>query len=264
MPSDRQATALVERHATLKTAVRAALVEFLRALWASLGSYDRADITRFAAAAVPVVQGAQVQAAALTDSYLALLEQTVTSVPTRPVGIPRAIAIDSRGVPALDVYRRPGPDIWGALKNGVDYQEAVGRGLTRAVGLAETDVQLAETHAARHVLAGKPKVVGYRRVLTGAESCGLCAVASTQRYHRANLLPIHPGCDCQVSPIYGDVDPGRVINQRLVDDLGAEVTDRFGATTRRSYSDLVVVHEHGEVGPMLTRKGDVFTSAQDV
>lgn len=255
-----QAVALIEGHIALTAAVRARLVDYLRALWAGLGSYDRPDIERFATVIAPVVAGAQIQVAALTDGYLALYERTVTGALVRPLGVPRGVATGGRGVPPVEVYRRPGPDIWGALKDGVDWDQAVDRGLTRAVKLAETDVQLAETHAARHHLAGNTKVVGYRRVLTGASSCGLCAVASTRRYHRSNLLPIHPGCDCKVAPIFGDRDPGETINRELADRLGQEITDRFGDTTRTSYSSLVAVHEHGEIGPVLTRRKDTFTT----
>ena len=254
------AVALIDGHIALVAAVRARLIDYLRALWAGLGSYNRPDIERFAVAAAPVVVGAQIQAAALTDSYLALYERTVGRTIARPVGIPRAVATGGRGVPPLDLYQRPGPDIWGALKNGVDWGDAVDRGLTRAVSLAETDVQLAETHAARHHLTSSTNVVGYRRVLTGASSCGLCAVASTRRYHKRDLLPIHPGCDCKVAPIYEDRDPGQVINRELADRLGQEITDRFGDTTKGSYSNLVAVHQHGEIGPILTRKRDTFTT----
>ena len=252
--------ALIDAHIDLVAALRARLIGYLRVLWAGLGSYNKPDIQRFAVAFIPAVAGAQVEAAALTDSYLALYERTVGKTIARPVGIPRAVATGGRGVPPLEVYQRPGPDIWGALKDGVDWEEAVDRGLTRAVSLAETDVQLAETHAARHHLAASKTVVGYRRVLTGAASCGLCAVASTRRYHKKALLPIHPGCDCKVAPIYGESDPGQVINQELVDRLGDEIIDRFGDTTQKSYRSLVVVHEHGEIGPMLTRKRDSFTT----
>ena len=254
------AVALIDGHIALVAAVRSRLIDYLRALWAGLGSYNRPDIERFATVIAPVVAGAQIQVAALTDSYIALYQRTVTGAPARPVGVPRAVATGGRGVPPLDVYQRPGPDIWGALKNGVDWDEAVDRGLTRAVSLAETDVQLAETHAARHHMAGDTKVVGYRRVLTGASSCGLCAVASTRRYHKRDLLPIHPGCDCKVAPIYGDRDPGQVINRELADRLGQEIADRFGDTTQTSYRSLVAVHQHGEIGPMLTRKSDTFTT----
>jgi hypothetical protein len=117
--------------------------------------------------------------------------------------------------------------------------------------------------------------VGYRRVLEGAYSCGLCILASTQRYHKQDLMPVHPGCDCSVAPIIGTQDPGRTINDQMVLDVHAAIQDRFGtsepggrgirtADDLVDYRDLLITHEHGEIGPVLARRGDHFEGPSEV
>lgn len=172
---------------------------------------------------------------------------------------------------------------------------AIERGVRRAQTIGMTDLELAATHAAREWLADEPRVKFFRRVLTGAESCGLCVIASTQRYHKADLLPIHPNCDCVIATIYGDKDPGRVINsERVTDDatptgesrsgvpvfeddqlidtdlLTQDVHDailrEFGQVAfdarQLDYRKVLLVQEHGELGPVLTVARHKFTKRQ--
>lgn len=172
---------------------------------------------------------------------------------------------------------------------------AVGDGERRLRSVALTDVELAVTHAARDRLAEEPEVRFYRRVLTGAESCGLCIVASTQRYRKQDLLPIHPNCDCVVAPILGDQDPGRVINSTqiadevspvgvtrsgvpvysaedlldadvMTDDVHNAIRETFGEMAfdarQIDYRKILLVKQHGELGPVLTVKRHKFTKRQ--
>lgn len=169
---------------------------------------------------------------------------------------------------------------------------AVGDGERRLQSLALTDVELAVTHTVRERLADEPEVRFYRRVLTGAESCGLCVIASTQRYRKRDLLPIHPNCDCVVAPIIGEQDPGRVINSTriaegaesqdenaagvpvfdaddLIDadllsqDVHEAIRETFGEVAfdarRIDYRKILLVERHGELGPVLTVARHKFT-----
>ena len=74
----------------------------------------------------------------------------------------------------------------------------------RLLSLVGTDMQLAARQQASYTMQASGREF-YRRVLTGAENCALCAIASTQRYSTADLMPIHPGCDCSVASI-GSID----------------------------------------------------------
>lgn len=269
--SDAALVALIDRHQDLTDGVRRRVLEYVGTQWDRLRSWREADIEAFVAAILPIVTGGQLQVANLTAAYLATLERAATGAPANPVGVSRSMVTDLRGVAAAEVYRRAGPAVWTALSQDKPLAVAARMGRERALVMVETDLQLAETRTAQVAVAGSTRTVGYRRKLTGRESCGVCAVASTQRYRKAELLPIHARCDCKVVPIYGDRDPGRVLNRDVLDSLKGELTERFGT----AYSDrndkgvtslksLVVTHQNGELGPVLARRGDHFTGPSDL
>lgn len=240
----------VRRAAAYRNAIgttRARLVAVVERAWSSLDEIRTEDVERFASLVAPAVAGAQRSVAALTDSHLAALEAAALGIPARPVGVPFELVSSEtiRGVSSEVVYARAGVAVWTALAAGVPFTEARERGLERARIAAVTDVQLAKTHAARHVLGERDNVVGYRRV-PEANACELCLGASDRRYRTGDLLPIHARCDCDVEPIFGDRDPGPT---RDVDLDDAEPFD---------------VHQHDELGPVLTADGDDFTRADDL
>lgn len=156
-----------------------------------------------------------------------------------------------RGVDAAVVYARTGPTVWTALSLGDDLGTAVGKGLQRALVTAATDLQLARTHAARHVLGRKGNVVGYRRTLGGGDNCRLCQLASTQRYRVGDLMALHNRCSCGILPIFGDRDPGQVIDPERL------------AALKRDGPD-VVVRTHGELGKVLTAEGHRHLGPDDI
>lgn len=143
----------------------------------------------------------------------------------------------------------------------------------RLTSLVATDLQLAMTHQAQASLASSPYSM-YRRTIGGNKTCALCVIASTQRYHKKNLLPIHPGCSCGVEPWEGEdaitIDPDllesthELIEQKLgTYDPGARNAGRDKTTSAgkpiSDYTDLIVTRDHGEYGPTLTWRTDRFT-----
>lgn len=274
MPPSPEALRVVNLYRRQTAALRARVLRYIGATWGNLSAYRDADIDRFVAAVVPVVAGAQRQVASLTDAYLAAVESAVLGTRVAPIGVDTAEVSTSalRGVEAAEVYHRSGVTVWTALSDGDTLTAAAAKGLNRALDLASTDVQLAKTHATRSILTRKPNVSGYRRVLEGSKSCGLCIVATTQRYHRRELLPIHGGCDCGVMPIYGEKDPGHVIDPTTLDGLHETIAERFGGIDESArgrvgipaYRDVLVVHNHGELGPVLSVKGQAFTGPSDL
>jgi hypothetical protein len=132
--------------------------------------------------------------------------------------------------------------------------EAVARGERRAKLIGLTDLELAVTHTVRERLAEEPRYRYYRRVLTGAENCGLCVVASTQRYRKGDLMPIHPNCDCVVEPLPDDAP--HVIDRDLLESAHQAIAETFGrsAVDGRSidYRKIITVQNHSEMGPLLT------------
>lgn len=259
--------------ATYRQAVqglRGELAEQILTLWKSLTSWRTTQIDDFAHSTVPLVLGAQREAARLTAAYLgqyrsaALYGAPERMVPVRAERVTGAAV--RNGTDPVEVYRRSGKQVWRQLGEGHSLEDAVESGGKRAVKAAQTDVQLAKRAAAQQALAGDKQAVGSRRVIEGPYSCGLCIVASTQRYHKRELQPIHPGCDCDVVPLYEETE--LVIDEQTLMAAHQSIRDTFGehaADARRlNYRDLIVVHEHGELGPVLGVRGQDFTGPSDL
>lgn len=171
------------------------------------------------------------------------------------------------GADVEQVYTRPFVDMRTALANGKSVSEAINSGAFRAQDLARTEVQLARRGAGLFARGNNNNIVGYLRVLSGAENCALCYVASTQRYRRGDLLPIHPGCDCGEMPIYGTTDVEQVIDQERLDAVHESIGERFGVSDRSARAvdySKIAVRQHGELGPVLTVADQKFTGPNDL
>jgi len=130
----------------------------------------------------------------------------------REAGHPaRARALDAqlyttaalRGLPAEEVYDRPFGALAGQLEQGAEFSQALSSAQASVGRLVETDMQLAQTNAARDWMGSEERIVGYRRVLGGGDHCPLCRSASTRTYRKADLMPIHERCHCTVAPVFG-------------------------------------------------------------
>lgn len=287
----------MQQYANANTQLRGKVEGLLLRLWRGLTGWRDADARAFAGQAVPIVRGGQQAVGRLTDAYLAKLLGDVLETTVRPVGIDPERVSDLRGVDPIEVYQRPFESIWTGLHDGVPLDDAIERGRERLIVTGLTDLELAKTHASHDVLAEFDEVVGYRRVLVGEENCGLCIIASTQRYHREELLPIHPGCDCGIAPIVGEFDPGQIISVssagpdateakvtrsgvkvfnvadlrdegELLEAAHTAINERFGFHDRGGrdldYRKILLVKEHGELGPLLTVASHRFTSEDDL
>lgn len=260
-----------EQFAVRRRHLSTRLLDTLRRSFSRLSSWRSSPA--WIAQAVPMVQGAQRQLAALTAVYVA--DQTSTTLGRRigPPGIPDSAAIGLRaGVDVRDVYHRPFVTVYTALSRGESLPRAVELGTVRAAQIAEMDLQATYAHASRAAMQAMPpagRPTGWRRVLQGPENCALCVLASTQRYHLETLNPIHPGCDCGVDPLYGDQSE-QVIDPNLAVDLHDAVMNLLGVSDAGArspdYRQLMVsaTAEHGELGTLLVRPRDNFTSADDL
>ena len=90
-------------------------------------------------------------------------------------------------------------------------------------------------------------------------TCGLCVAAATRIYSKADLMPIHPGCNCTVAPITASADPGLQLNDA---DL-AELYKAAGSTAAQDLSNVRLKEVvDGELGPMLTSYGKAIPEGQ--
>lgn len=247
--------------------VRNRIETFVTRRWQSLPDYRDNDIRRLMRAVVPVVEGGQKRLSSLTDAYL-LNVARANGVKKSKSGKLITSVKDVRGIPGDEVYLRPGKAVYASLYRGNSFDDAKKAGLARLVSLAMTDLQLAKTHTTRNFGMSNDGVVGYERVIDGVRDCALCIVASTQRYHKEDLLPIHPGCGCDVQPLYGEFDPGQVIHEDRLDSIHDRIQEELGvsdsAARSPDYRKIIAVQEHGEIGPLLTIKGQNFTGPDDI
>ena len=241
----------------------------LSSAFTALGSWRDEDFDRFLPLALGLVTGAQMQSARLQVAFYQQMAQLAGENFIAPVVNPADYTSEvlRNGVPATTVYRRPFVDVYRALDNGKSLTQAIEAGALRISSIASTDVQLARRNAGFQARSRNDRIVGYARTLTGAENCALCYVASTQRYTRGELLPIHPGCDCGEMPIYGTQDPGQVINEARLEATHEAVEERFGISDRGARAidyRNIMVREHGELGPLLTVRDQKFTGPSDI
>jgi hypothetical protein len=234
----------------------------------NLGSWRDDDIQRYIDAIRAPLGGIKRQAAQLTSSYYGEIAKVNDQGYTAPVITAQSLTTAAlrRGVDTETVYRRPFVDMYTAISKGAQLRDAIEAGAIRARSLASTEVQLAKRGVGLEARNGNRNIVGYIRTLTGAENCALCFVASTQRYNRGDLMPIHPGCDCGELPLYGNQDPGQVIDEERLNAIHEAVEARFGFSdpgARAIDYRQITIHEHGELGPVLTVKGQHFTGPED-
>lgn len=256
MPDLDSLNSLTEAYDSQVHAIRQQITAFGQAYWDSLPHYRASAVEDMIEAITPRVTAGQLRIADLTRAYLAQCARELGWKVVLPP-IDQDEIRGARGVDPRVVYRRPAVDVYTALAAGKPLPQAAAEGRLRLTQLIGGDMQLAKVHASRQSMRGYPEEGQfYRRVLTGRENCALCVVASTQRYYRGDLLPIHPGCDCDVQPL----PPGLAVNQVIDEDLLEQVhqitADRLGVSDRGGrtpdYRKLLTVSEHGEYGPTLS------------
>lgn len=223
---------------------------------------DYDSVTTFAKDMTRMQQAQQRQAAAVTNAYQARVLQLFTQRPAAPSR--QADTEDLRGIPQESVYGRVA-DFYRYLRDnpdrGEDEATAQKLAVQRVEELAEMDIQLAVRAQNQKFMTSKATVKGFRRVIhpelnESGVSCGLCVVASHQSYARGDLLPIHFRCKCEVVPIVDETrDYGLELNR---DDLAAVYAAAGGTLAQQLKETRFAVHEHGELGPVLTYKGDRF------
>lgn len=269
-----------EEFTALRRELVAQTVSTVRAQFLGLEQYRERDVVAFVERMLPLLRAGQQTMAQLVALYLADL--ATATAPTAveqglvvpPPPIPLDLVTDLReGVRVEEVYRRPFVTIYTELGRSGDLTEGVRKAAIRLDEQVEMDMQQSHSAAQRagmERLDPRVRPSYWRRVLQGEESCAMCVLASTRRYGRADLNPIHPGCDCRVSPIFpGGADPMtderevELINQAnaAAAELGLE-----GVTGRAALRQATVVTaRHGEhPAPLLVRPADHFTGPDEV
>lgn len=261
---------LVQQYQTGLARTRQVTAAAVAQAWDDLGTYYEDSVEPFLDTITPIVWGAQEHAIALTDGFMALRTRR------DPFGIGLDDLTDRlrNGVPLTEVYRRPFVTTWTALSKGAGVRDAISAGRARAVGSAEMDVALATRASAHEAMDRDDRVVAYERVPDGG-ACDFCLLASTQRYHSEDLMPLHNRCGCTVDPILRGDRRGKILDRDLLGDLKAKGVKVYRDGTVRTYGDknsavatqpsrAMKVEEHGELGPVVVNADDKFTDEHDI
>lgn len=239
--------------------VRERLGKYVSAVWAEYQIGVLGDKTDPVIAMIAqTVLAAQLSTASFTSAYFA---QKYGRRPS-PV-IPADIANREGGVTKAETYAR-------AFRQATFSREVLGKtqteaskiGLNRLQNAVGTDLQMATIRQGRRSMKdGGAKY--YRRIPTGRETCAMCLIAATQRYKVDHLLPIHPACDCREDEIEPGLDLDHVIDPKMLEDTHQQVkaftniADRGGRMP--DYRELIITHEHGEIGPVIAWRNHEFT-----
>ncbi|MCS5487381.1 hypothetical protein NY588_09605 [Curtobacterium flaccumfaciens pv. beticola] len=270
---------LTAAHQATAAQIRDRTLAVTAARWDASPAYRDADIDRLIAQILPQVQAGQLATATLTNAYIGQAAR-IAGMELVPATVNRDAILGYRGVNSYDVYRRGAVTLYTALSNGSPFSLAVSYGLDRMLDIVATELQQAKNRQAQRALE-QSGFYGYRRVLSGLENCALCAIASTQRYSKSELMPIHPGCDCGVQPVREADGPATILDPYLLERTHSLIDQKLGGTDRGArdlgldkrssagkplsdFTDLIVVNEHGELGPTLGWRSDKFTSAADI
>ena len=273
--SDAELARLVRAHQDRLLALQAQASEAMGRLWDDVANVDATAARAFSTQAAELAGAYQEAAAELTHSYLLEYAEAASGELLDVPGLELENVIGSavrEGANMEQVYERGVVTARSRLADGAQWADAMRAGRARATLAANTDVKLADRASVRET-GRRGLFTFYRRVLDG-DSCLRCAAASTQRYHREDLLPIHPGCGCTVAPIIADRDPGRVLNEDLLAELkenggsqywerqdvridanGKVTTGAPGSDKRETFD--VAVGDHGELGPLLGTPSEV-------
>lgn len=251
-------TQLVDAHASARGLIadQAATATIAR-VRGFTGWYDTAAITALCDAIVREVEALQRQSAGITDAFLARVLTILRSRPTGPVG---AIRVQNLrlGITHAGAYGRLADQFRYEISQGVTPEAALEHVVERAGRMASTDTDLAFRGQAQKVMVVR-SVDGWRRIIhpemSRGGTCGLCVAASDRTYKRGDLMALHADCHCTVLPIVNGQDPGVDLNAA---DF-ALLYDAAGSTSAKDLKKTrFVVHQHGELGPVLRAAGDSF------
>lgn len=255
MPAAELIALLAERYQQIIIDLGARNSSTVGTLWDRLGGIDATALEQFAAQAAEVVGVTQLQAATIAAAYIdSVIGLAGGQRPTRIVDVARAAMMARNGTTLIDVYSRPTITARAQIADGKDFAQALRIARDRAVSAADTDVKLAARSSARDAMVSAG-VKHYKRV-PDAHACVFCLTASTQRYSTAELMPLHPRCGCSVMPLIGE-------STHIID---SDLLARLKASSGRPdyWNDpkaAIAVHQHRELGPVLTHAGDHFDRA---
>jgi hypothetical protein len=235
--------ALTQAYQSELKRVRSAVASRAETLWHKLPNYYDDQIPVFLQQVLPVVQAGQFRAIALTSAYSA------RRLGVAPVGIDTAAIVANvrKGVAPEAVYGRPFITMRAAIRD-LGVAGAIEKGASRLLATADMDVAMASRDSLLPLTSELQKtgtdIVAWQRVADPG-CCDFCLMLDGVHTGPQEPQPLHNRCGCTAEPI---------------------TTDRFSFTSVISGAVIgsAMIHEHGELGPLITDKHDNFTSLDDL
>lgn len=208
-------------------------------MFKALPNYYDEQVPVFLSRAVPVIQAGQQRAISLTSAY------TSRQLGVGQVGldIPEIIGGIRNGVTADMVYARPFVTVRAAIDR-IGLSGAVQKGLARAVASAAMDVALASRNASLAYAKQNTDITAWQRVAEPG-CCDFCQEIDGAKLLSEDPAPLHNNCGCTVSPL----------------TFGRGYTKSDFESS--SNWETVAIHDHGELGPLITNKENNFTALDD-
>lgn len=227
---------LASAHILAEERLRKATTAIVGRIWAGLPGYDRQNVDQWLSTVLPVVAAGQRQSVALTEAYIA----RYLDRPPRGIDVEELIGAAVRnGTPPETVYERPFVSVWADLGAGKLFEDAYASGLARATSSAAMDVQLSMRATANAVQNADEGVYGYQRVADGG-ACAFCLEIDGAYVKSADAFPLHNNCGCGLEPLTAPHPRAAKLPSG------------------------VAVHQHGELGPVLTDPSHSFTSESQI
>ncbi|MDP7729503.1 hypothetical protein [Mycobacterium sp. TY813] len=162
---------------------------------------------------------------------------------------------------------------------GAEHDAANAKAEQRIATIVDNNMMLSARLASQQTLMRvaeqDERVIGYRRIIHPEASkggvCGLCIAAADRVYKVSDLQPIHDRCECTISPVTTEHDPGFTLNYDELERLYAHSAETAPMETIYNKGEAIgtrralptsakalkktryqIVH-HGELGPVLTR-----------
>jgi hypothetical protein len=260
----RQWQQRLQAQAAAQDASRRATQAVIEAAWRAITDpHDPAQEKAFAEkAAAAIAQGRQ----SFADLTNGAIRDMLGDAGVKPPRTVPKITKQPRGIPITDEMLRATKEARYRISEGDSVAQALDKGLQRAQVMAGMDLALADREMYQKTVHGVPEVIGTRRnihpELSKGGTCGLCIAAATRVYHKRDLLPLHDRCECTSSIVLADTeDLVQQINGVSLDELYVSV----GETERQKLAKTrFTVHQHGELGPLLTAHGDHFRGPSDL
>lgn len=271
---------LVETYATQHANLVEALLRALFGIWLPFAWWGRPDMVNAAAAASAVqVDIATRKARRMSRTFMLRQLELMDAAPD--VLPPIEDTYERGGTPIVEVYKRPARQLEHKLREDRklrekdtgepgEWPEHVSAEewktfTDRLTSLVEDDLAATARDEAQKVMWSTPDVIGYRRVIhpefSKTGTCGLCVVASSRFYTKSELMPLHDRCKCTISPLTKTQDLGLRLNRDDLDRIYEAAGSKYAEDLKKI---TVQVREHGELGPILTSKGDHFRDVTQV